>query len=162
MVQSGSPVGGIGGPKPKIPDRADLIIRWATALPVRQAKALYRSREGKLGAERVNEMIEARGDGYVLEILGIPAVVAHRGTGTLELLLRQSAYARTRTGRTIRPDRVEVTIQALTLLVKIHFPRSAEFTAADRELTCYADLQIFEFRERFQLNSMVYLKTLEL
>src|SRR5262245_12158713 len=37
----GSPVGGIGSGKirNKLPDSADLIFRWASALPVRQAKA---------------------------------------------------------------------------------------------------------------------------
>ena len=39
-IKGGSPVGGIGAPKSKLPDKADIIIRWVSALPERHAKAL--------------------------------------------------------------------------------------------------------------------------
>jgi hypothetical protein len=155
-------VGGIGAPKSALPDKANLIFRWATALPLRHAKALYRQRDEKRDPGSVSDLIEARGDGYVLEIFGLPAIVAHRGTGSLELALKQTAYARTKSGRTLRPDRVDVAIHALTLTVRIHFPREAAFALADREIECYGDLQIFEFRERFKLSAMLYQNGLEL
>ena len=53
----GSPVGGIGVPRQKYPTQAELLIRWASALPVRQATALYKQREGKLDPAKLNELV---------------------------------------------------------------------------------------------------------
>src|SRR6266545_706226 len=51
----GSPVGGIGkAAKSRLPDHADLIVRWASALPIHHAKALYQQRSEKLGADKIN------------------------------------------------------------------------------------------------------------
>ena len=161
-VQTGSPVGGIGKPASKMVDTADLIFRWATALPVRQAKALFRQRDGRLDPAKVSYLIEPRGDGYALEIFGLPSIVAHRSAGSIEAILRQSAYIRARSGKTIRPQRVEVTVGALMLDVKIHFPRTEPITVADQEIECFGDMQIFEFRERFKLSSMAYGGSLEM
>lgn len=159
---TGSPVGGIGKPKSSLPDRADIIVRWVSALPVRHAKAVYRLRDERLDPGKVSDLIPAPESDYVLEIFGLPVEMAHRGTGTLQALLKQSATLRTRTGRTLRPNRVDVSIQALNLLVLVHFPRTTLLELADKEIEVSADLQVFEVREKFRLSPMVYQDHLEI
>jgi hypothetical protein len=158
----GSPVGGIGAPKSKLPDKADLILRWASALPVRHARALYLQRSEKRPIADLNALIAARAPGYTLEIFGIPALIAHKGAGTVEHLLKQSAAIVTRSGRTIRPSNAQVAIQALSLIVNVHFPASEPISLADKEIEVSGDLQIFGFREKFKLGAMTYLGNLEL
>ncbi|HUQ94775.1 MAG TPA: hypothetical protein VM120_24050 [Bryobacteraceae bacterium] len=155
---TGSPVGGIGGRKPKLVDRADIIIRWASALPIRQAKALYRQSD----AGKVAAAVGGSQPDYVLEIFGVPAVVAHRGTGSVESVAMQSVYLRTASGHILKPGRVEATLQGLTLNILVYFPRKIPITLADREVECAGDLQLFEFKEKFKLRSMVYREQLEL
>ncbi len=158
----GGPIGGIGVPRSSLPDRATIIVRWASALPIRHAKALYKQRDEKLDAGKLNELVGVAGPDYVLEIYGVPAEVAHKGTGSVEMVVQQSAYLRTRSGRTIRPTKVEASLHAATMTILVHFPRSQALTAADQEVECYADFQIFDVREKFKLNAMVYLNHLEL
>jgi hypothetical protein len=161
-IPGGSPVGGIGAPKPKIPNEAHLIFRWASALPVRQAKALYRQRDEKLDVRRVGEMVETLSPGYVLEVFGLPAIVAHRGVEIVKMKLEQSAYLRTQSGKTLRPRRVDAEVHGLNVTALIHFPRAEPLTLADKEIECYGHADVFAFREKFKLSSMMYLERLEL
>lgn len=161
-VSGGSPVGGIGVPRSSLPDRATFLLRWASALPVRRAKALYKQRDEKLDGARLNELTGTQGNDYVLEIYGVPAEVAHLGTGSVELIVTRSAYLRTKSGRTIRPSRVEAQLHATSMTILVHFPRTPPIQLSDGEIECYADLQVFEVKEKFKLSSMMYLDHLEL
>lgn len=169
-VQGGSPVGGIGGGatkmRNKLPDRADLIFRWTSALPVRQAKALYRAREQKRDLARVGEMVEAMPvPGHVLEIYGIPLVAAHAGTEAVSARLRQSTVLRSKNNRVrLTSDRVDTAVMGELLSISIHFPPPpAPFRVEDRELTCTGSAgELFSFEERFRLSDMLYQGTLQL
>lgn len=169
-VQGGSPVGGIGGGatkmRNKLPDQADLIFRWSSALPVRQAKALYRAREQKRDLARVGEMVEAMPlPGHVLEIYGIPLVAAHAGVEAVSAKLRQSTVLRSKNNRVrMVPDRVDTAVMGEWLSISIHFPAPASpFRAEDRELTCTGSAgELFAFEERFRLSDMKYQGSLEL
>ncbi len=157
------PLGGIGAPKPKLPMKADLLIRFPNALPMRHAKAAYRQRDEKLPPDSLNGLIDTPVPGfYVVEIFGVPSEVAHQGAGTVESLVRQSAVLRTKFGRKYQPARVEVTIQPETLKILVYFPNEEPLKVKDEEIEFSADLQLFKCRERFKLSSMTYLGRLEL
>lgn len=161
-IESGSPVGGIGAPKPKLPDRADLIVRWASALPIRQATALYRQRDENLDANKRNELVGVPSPDYVIELFGVPSPVAHRGADSVEAVLMLSAKLQTREGRVLKPTRVHVRVAAMTLDIRIHFPRTEPLQVSDREVEFSADLQVFPVKEKFRLSEMQYLGRLEL
>lgn len=162
MIQGGSPVGGIGAKKPKMPGDADIIIRWASALPVRQAKALYRQRDEKLPAGKATELIGARGGGYVLELHGVPAEVAHQGPETVADIARQSVVIKTRTGRVLRPVKAEAKVHALSMTILVTFSDADPVRVEDREVEVSGDIQIFRFKTAFPLSPMVYLGNLEM
>ena len=157
-----SPVGGIGAPKSHLPDKADVLLRWSNALPMRQAKALYQLRDEKLPASKLNKLIGVPELNYVLEIFGLPAEIAYKGTESIEALLMQSAVLKTTTGRTIKPVKVQVTTSGLLLKIFVHFPKSAAVSLADRELQFTADMQLFQIKEIFKLSEMVYQGSLDL
>lgn len=162
MIQGGSPVGGIGAPKPKFAGSADLLIRWASALPVRQAKALYRQRDERLPPSKAIDLIAPRGGGYVLEIHGVPAEVAHQGPETVADLARQVIYLKTSSGRRLAPIKAEAKVNALTLDIYVTFPDSEPLKLSDGEVEAGGDMQIFKFQRRFPLKAMVYLGNLEI
>ena len=157
------PLGGIGAPKPKLPIKADLLIRFPNALPMRHAKALYRLRDEKLPADRLNSLIDAPAASfYVVEIFGVPSEVAHQGTGTIESLVSRSAYLRTKYGRKYQAARAVVSIQATTLKILVYFPNEEPLKVADEEIEFFADIQLLRCKERFKLSAMTYLGHLEL
>jgi hypothetical protein len=158
----GSPVGGIGVPRTRLPAEADLLIRWSSALPVRQAAALYRQREGKLSPARLNELIGVPATDYVLEIRGIPAEIAHSGAESIEAIARQSTELRTASGRVIKPSGAKVSMQGTSLTVFVHFPRTAPIGVEERDVEFLGGFQVFEFRMKFKLSPMMYLGRLEL
>lgn len=128
------PLGGIGLPKRRLPESADIIVRWASALPVRHAKALFRQRDQKADPARLGELIEAPGADYVVEIFGLPVEVAHKGAGSVEVVAREGLYLETKSGRRLRPNRVEVLLQATSLTLLVHFPRTEPIVASDGEI----------------------------
>ena len=157
------PLGGIGAPKPKLPVKADLLIRFPNALPLRHAKAVYRMRDEKLPADRLNSLIDAPVSSfYIVEIFGVPSEVAHQGAGSVEALITRSAYLRTRQGRKYLPARTAVTIQATTLKILVYFPNEEPLKPADEEIEFFADIQLLKCKERFRLSQMMYMGRLEL
>jgi len=152
----GSPVGGIGITKPKLPDQADLIVRWASALAVRQATALFRQREENLDPGRLPVLVGQTPVDYIVEIFGTPAMLAHRGVDSVEAVVRSGAVLRSKSGRTWKPTRVKVTTNGETLGILIHFSRTQPITAADKELEFTCDLQILQVQERFRVGPMTY------
>lgn len=158
------PLGGIGAPMPKLPDKANLLIRFPNALPMRHAKALYRLRDEKLPDGQLNSLIDTptQSTHYVVEIFGVPSEVAHQGTGSVAALITRSAYLKTRFGRTYHATKTDVTIQPTTLKILVYFPNEEPLKVADDEIEFFADVQLFKCKEHFKLKQMNYLGRLEL
>ncbi|MGC4051716.1 MAG: hypothetical protein QM757_20400 [Paludibaculum sp.] len=161
-IKGGSPVGGIGVPRTSLPPKADIIIRWASALPVRHATALYKARQQKKGEAKLNELLGTPPQDYILEIYGVPAEVAHLGAGVVEVETERTSFLRTRSGRIIKPSKVEVVPQGLTMAIQIHYPNTTPIELKDEEVECVSDLQIFAIHEKFRLSQMLYQNHLEL
>jgi hypothetical protein len=159
----GSPVGGIGVARKRnsLPLTADLLVRWSSALPIRHARALYRLRDEHLPETRLNGLIEQPGEDYIVEIFGLPSEMAHLGAGMLEEVARQGVKLKSG-GREHLSNRARVVLNGDTLAVFVHFPRSEELRAEDREVTVYVNLQVVKFDESFKLGEMNYLDRLEL
>ena len=158
----GSPVGGIGGKASSLPDRADILVRWASALPVRQATALYKQRDDKLQSVSVNQLVPPTPSDYVVELFGVPAEIAHRGTASVQAIARGSARLKLQTGRGLEPNRVEANVHAGSKDILFHFSRNEPILVTDRELEFSVDMQIFSVKEKFRLAPMRYQGNLEL
>lgn len=157
----GNPIGGIGVPRTSLPLEADLIIRWASALPVRQARALYLYRAQQNQVRTLNELLEDEPEHAILEIHGLPAQMAHKGAGTVELAAVQGVRLRGARGRSLAPVKARADLAGLTLDLYVHFDRAA-IASLGGEVEVAADLQIAKFRERFRLSQMMYNGRLEI
>jgi len=157
-----SPVGGIGVPRKSLPESADILVRWASALPVRHAKALYQQLSEKQPASGASARMETPPKDYVLELFGIPAEIAHQGPGVVEAHAVKSGELRTTTGRVLKATSAEAKVTGLTMTLKVHFSNAEPLTVADEEVECRVDLQVFEVKERFKLAPMQYQGHLEL
>lgn len=155
----GSPVGGIGAPKPKLPQQAQIVVRWMSALPVRLALARHKYRDD---AAEVRRPLEREEDFYIIEVLGVPSLVAYRGPELIQTELHRSGYLRTKSGRLLRPDSTYVAVQGLFLGITIRFPKNEPLSVKDGWVECGGRSELFEFRQRFELRRMVYGGRLEL
>lgn len=155
----GSPVGGIGAPKPKLPQQAQIVVRWMSALPVRQALARH-----KYGAdaEEARRFIEREENFYAIEVLGLPSLVAYRGPELIQTELHRTSYLRTKSGRLLRPESTYVAVQGLFLGITIRFPKHEPLTVKDGWVELGGRSELFEFRQRFELRRMLYGGRLEL
>lgn len=162
-ARMGSPVGGIGvaNKRNSLPLMADLLVRWASALPIRHAKALYRQRSEHLPVSKLNGLIEQPSDDYVVEIFGLPSEMAHLGAGMLEQAAREGV--RLKAGRREWAARqARVVLNGDTLSVFVHFPRGEDLSPEVREISVIADLQVVKFTEDFKLTEMKYQGRLDL
>ncbi|MCW5982388.1 MAG: hypothetical protein KIT09_30155 [Bryobacteraceae bacterium] len=148
----GSPVGGIGGGKPKIPRDAQLLIRWSSAPVVGQALARYKA--SRNGAESESKPAEGSESLYHIEVLGVPAIAAFAGIPVLQDELYRSASLTTKSGRVIRPESVYATPQGEVLGISIRFLKDKPLTLDDRYVELAGKTSVFEFRKRFELRAM--------
>jgi hypothetical protein len=162
MQNSGlGPLGGIGAPKSSLKDKSDILIRWAGALPVRHATAVYKFREENRKGS-INERIGAPESDYVVEMFGLPAELAHQGPGVVERIIQDSAQLHLGSGILLKPVKVEAVNQGLTLTIRVHFPRTRPITIKDKDAEFFADGQVFSVRQQFKLSAMLYQGHLEL
>ena len=163
--QGPGPLGGIGRGKNKasLPDRAEVLVRWAGALPVRQAAALYRVREEKLDTSKLNELIGVPEKYAVVEIFGLPAGIAHQGTAVVEDIAVRSATLRVgNSGAPAKAVKAEAKLYGDGLTIRVHFERTTELMQSRGDIEFAVDMQIFEVREWFRTTSMRYRGALEL
>ena len=163
--QGAGPLGGIGRGKNKasLPDRAEILVRWAGALPVRQATALYRLREEKLPPGQLNALIGVPEQYAVVEIFGLPAGIAHQGTAVVEDIARRSATLRVgNSGTPGQAVKAEAKLDSAGLTIRLHFERTPALMQARGDIEFAVDMQIFEVREWFRTTNMRYRGALEL
>ncbi len=156
-----NPIGGIGVPRTSLPLEADLIIRWSSALPVRQARALYIQRSQTSQGRTLTELLEEQPEHAIVEIHGLPAQIAHKGAGAVELAAMQGVRLRLPRGRVAAPVKTRADITGLTLDLYVYFDRAA-LSPPGGEIEVVADLQIARLRERFRMSQMVYGGRLEI
>lgn len=158
----GSPVGGIGVGKPKVPTEAPLTVLWASALPIKQAMARTKFRGEEANSGQARTFVDKHENDYVVEAYGLPALVASTGVGVVQSAIFNSAYLRTRSGKVIRPGSVYVPVRGAKLVITMRFPRTEPITEKDGWVEVYAKSEIFEFRRRFPVKAMKYRGKLEL
>lgn len=157
----GSPVGGIGAGKPKVPRDAKLLIRWSSSQPVKEALARYKSGQNA-AAPAFKDQPDSAGSFYVIEVLGVPAIAGFAGIQVLQDELYHSSGLITRNGRIIRPESVYATPQGEVLGITIRFPKTEPLTLDDKYVDCVGKTRVFSFRKRFELRPMASNGQLEL
>jgi len=138
-----------------------LTVRWASALPVRQANAYLlglESRAAKL-------LLASTPSHYLIEIAGFPAgTLREGGTKGLEKELLASARLTSKTHPPLAPTSVAVPEFGSHMMAELRFPRQPAFTLEDGsvELSALVLRGRVNIRAKFPLKAMVYQGQLEL
>ena len=157
--RGGGPQGGAGAEAPPVAT-APVMMRWVTALPIKQAMMkrqfgaeVNTSAEAKKSLERVEQS-------YVLYVATTPQ--AARGLAQAKEALMMTTSLNIKGKQSIHPMDIQFGNQPGAAEVYMIFPRTAEITADDKELEFVTKLGGMNVKYRFKLKDMVYNGKLEL
>jgi len=164
IVSFGFQRGGGGGsvPIPTAPKPSMVVVRWESALPIRQVLARQQyGDEVETSAEAI-EYLGREPSSYVVRIVGIPAggnigTPEERAAGA-QLVIRNQPPIQAIQAVSERAGRgVD-----LFLAFPKAPPAGRALTVADRQVQVVLDTEIIRVRRRFNLNDMIYQGELEL
>ena len=139
-----------------------LTARWASALPVRQAMALFQYGRGGLDSARAVETMRDPGGEYVVELAGFPATAIVQGARRFEAELLESATLLVKGRKAVRATASSVPEHGNYLIATLRFPRLADLRAEEGLITIAATAGPMEIEQKFKLREMGYKGRLEL
>lgn len=157
-----SPGGPSPGGYPSVRTEAYLTVRWSSALPVRQALALEQWGRRGLETKAAVEFLEREQTEYIIEIFGLPGVLAKNGTKRMEEGLAKSATLRVKGLEPIKPTSAYVPGYGEHLSAELRFPRPESIDGDMGQIELEAQTGPVEIQTKFKLKDMVYQGRLEL
>ncbi len=146
--------GGVGrlprGSVPKIP----VLVRWDSALPVREALLQSHARDLR---DSENTLAKPEKD-YIITLIGL--LPAHNGSPQIAQGLINAARLMPQNRKSIAPE--DVRIDESTGTIQLFFPRTAPITLDDKEVVFTTVFGSMKIIQRFRLKDMLYRGKLEL
>ncbi len=152
-TRSGQPDGGWGGHFSAVGtesrgfNEGDVVVRWSSALPIRQAL----ERSGTADSAPRPEMLK---DYYVVSLSRIPAGMTRLADEPEKL--RTAAHLTPKDHASMRAERIEIRPQPGTPGVDLYFPRKTELSADDRQIVFELTAEDYELKAKFKPRDMVY------
>ena len=140
-----------------------VMIRWQTALPMRQAQ--MRARYGKEAATspEARKFLAQEPQLYVIAVTGLPGMVVSGGAGDQSKERIAKSTTLTPMGKPpIRPLGVEFVASNQGVDVLIGFPRTAPIVLEDQEVELSSQIGTASVKSKFKLKDMVFKGKLEL
>ncbi len=159
----GAPGGPQGGGVPDFaPPSFEVVARWQTALPIRQALVRL-----KYGAEAdkspdAQKVLAEEERSYEIVLSGpLAAFLPGKPEDSAKALTEVTALSSRRTGE-IKPSQIEVGKPGRSMDVLFVFPRSMPFTVDDQEVEFSTKLGTSKVKYKFKLKDMVFDGKLEM
>lgn len=153
---TGTPQTRLPGPAPAVKTEAYLTVRFSSALPVRQAMAIAEFGKQGLETERARKLLEERPEDVVVDIFGLPHMLAPQGAAKLADKLRETATLHVKGKRPVRATFVHIPEHGFHLAAALRFPRWDALDAGDGVLELTAEAGIAPVKVKFVLKDMVY------
>ncbi len=140
-----------------------VIVRWQSALPLRQAQMLGKYGDNVAVSPEAQKFLTDEPSIYVVAISGLAGSIVSAGGGDQA---RQSIAEKTtltvRGKQPLRPNAVDFLPVGSTVDVLIGFPRSTRITLEDQEVELASEIGRATVRYKFKLKDMVVRGKLEL
>ena len=163
----GGPQGGGGsefgpGAQGSAPPTFDVVARWQSALPIRQAFVRL-----KFGAEanksaEAGKILEQQDKPYEIVLSGPMGMFLGGKPGDAAKALSEVSFLSSRRTGEIKAVQIEVGKPGKTIDVVFAFPRSMPFTVEDKEVELVTKLGTSTLKYKFKLKDMVLNGKLEL
>ena len=169
---SGAPSGGpgfsgpgLGGRRPgagrRGPPPIKLTVRWASALPVKQAIIRSRYRGDFEESEKDKQLLNMKDEQYVVLLSGLPSRMA-RGLQRNTDRIKQMTVLHRKKKDPIAAASVEVLPRDQFVEIFLFFPRAEAIALEDKDVELRTEVGPFKIKRKFKLKNMVYNDKLEL
>ena len=164
---SGGPGGGgfdLGGRRPAArrgPPPINVTVRWASALPVKQAIIRARYRGDFEESEQDKQLLNMKDEQYVVLLSGLPSRMA-RGLQRSTDRIKQMTVLHRKKKDPIAAASVEVLPRDQFVEIFMFFPRDDGITLEDKDVELRTQVGPFKIKRKFRLKKMVFKDKLEL
>lgn len=155
--------GGYGAGNSGMRPVVNLIVRWQSALPVKQALLKYRYGDEAGTSDEAQQFMNREETHYIVGVTGLPGNMAQLAQDTEAI--KSSAVLKRKGKEDIVPESVEARNieQSRTIDLFLLFPKENPITLADKEVEFEARLgRQIQVKRKFKLDKMVYGGKLEL
>ena len=133
-----------------------VLVRWQTALPVRQAYTRQQVAAGKMTPEQAEQLVQQIPNQYVVMVSGMPmAAMTH-------VKVKASSYLKTGRGQRIMAQHVRVSRGHVRMLLIFVFPRAIPIELHHKSVEFVTRIGKIRIKKKFSLKKMVYQGKLEL
>ncbi|HWE48567.1 MAG TPA: hypothetical protein VG273_02185 [Bryobacteraceae bacterium] len=158
----GGPRGGGGGEAAPAVASVDVVARWQSALPLKQA--LMRV---KFGAEagtsaQAKQFLDQVETSYVLILSGLRGPLMRANPETLKAALMSETFLAVKGKEGLKPADAQISADAKSWEIVLFFPRSNPYTLEDKEVELSTKLANQPLKYKFRLKDMVINGKLEL
>lgn len=165
---SGGPGGGggpdLGGRRPAArrgPPPINVTVRWASALPVKQAIIRARYKGDFEESEQDKQLLNMKDEQYVVLLSGLPSRMA-RGLQRSTERIKQMTVLHRKKKDPIAAASVEVLPRDQFVEIFMFFPRDEAIALEDKDVELRTQLGPFKIKRKFRLKKMVFNDKLEL
>ncbi len=150
------PVGGGLGPPP-----INVTVRWASALPVKQAIIRSRYRGDFQESEKDKQLLNVKDEQYVVLLTGLPGRMARALQRNTDRIKQMTALHRKKKDP-IPAASVELLPRDQFLEIFLLFPRAEAIALEDKNVELRTQVGPFKIKRKFKLKNMVFKDKLEL
>ena len=154
--------GGMGGPGGGGPGmQRNFVVRWMSALPVKQAMVRAQYGEESGTAEEAQKLLDRTETHYIVGVTGFPARMAQMGQRDPEQF-KQGSFLKRKKKENIFPEDFQVRAGEQEAEVILLFPRTDAITLDDKDVELQMSMGPMTIKRKFKLKDMVYNDKLEL
>ncbi len=162
--RGGGPQGGGGGADAPIPGirEPEVIVRWQSAMPIRQAfvRLKYGAEAGQ--SEDAKKYLEKEQPVYEIVLSGPLQQFLRGKPDDVAKTLSEVTFLTTKEKGAVKAASIQVGKSAVSMDVLISFPRSMPYTVDDKEVEFSTKLGTSTVKIKFRLKDMVYNGKLEM
>jgi len=149
--------GGAGEDSSDMPrsESMNVIVRWQTALPVRQAMIKLKYGSEATTSPEAKKALESDDRIYAIAVIGVPPMVV-RGTDDMKKALMAQTVLSAKGKDELKAADVQFGKANNKIEAYFIFQRKVEFTADDKEIEFSTKFQSVSIRQRFRVKDMMY------
>jgi len=166
MPPGGAPQGGRGGPAGDVPisgpSSVGVVVRWQTALPVKQALARLKFGKDAANSADAKTFLDQQETTYVIGVIGLPAMMMAAPPEQLKNMLKNRTTLSVKGKGMLAPSEVQIMPNNTMVDVYFSFPRAAALALEDKEVEFASKIGFSDVTTKFRLKDMVLNGKLEL
>ena len=155
---------GLGGRRPgagrRGPPPINVTVRWASALPVKQAIIRSRYRGDFEESEKDKQLLNMKDEQYVVLLSGLPSRMARALRNTDRI--KEMTVLHRKKKDPIAAASVEVLPRDQFVEIFLFFPRTEAIALKDKDVELKTQIGPFKIKRKFKLKNMVFNDKLEL